>query len=49
MNQDKKARDGRPIFILARGIGKSFIAADVPLEPVAQLLDDAIHQAANGD
>ena len=49
MNQDKKARDGRPIFILARGIGKAFIAADVPLEPVVQLLDHAIHQATNGD
>ncbi len=49
MNQDKKARDGRPIFILAQGIGRAFVAADVPPEPVAQLLDDAIHEAANGD
>ncbi len=48
MHQDKKASQGRPVFVLARGIGRAFVAADTPLELVKQLLDKAIHVAANG-
>ena len=29
MHQDKKVKDGAPTFILARGIGKSFIPRGV--------------------
>lgn len=39
MFQDKKVSGGKPVFILARKIGDSFIARDVPLETVAKLLD----------
>ncbi|MBL8701279.1 MAG: 3-dehydroquinate synthase [Alphaproteobacteria bacterium] len=41
MAQDKKARGGLT-FILARGIGKAFVAHDVPVEPVRELLAAAI-------
>jgi 3-dehydroquinate synthetase len=39
MRQDKKVRDGALTFILARGIGRSFIARDVPAERVRTFLD----------
>ena len=45
MLKDKKASVGRHVFILARGIGQSFVATDVPLDRVRRLLDDAIHTA----
>lgn len=38
MGQDKKVSGGRITFILARGIGKSFIDNDVNMEQVAQIL-----------
>ncbi len=38
MRLDKKTRDGRMIFVLARGIGAAFTSADVPAEAVAALL-----------
>ena len=38
MTQDKKVRRGALTFILARGIGQSFIARDVPAEQVAAFL-----------
>lgn len=38
MDQDKKVVAGRLRFILAHGIGKAFIADDVPRERVAMLL-----------
>lgn len=41
MLQDKKARGGLT-FILARGIGKAFVAHEVPAEPVRRLLERAI-------
>ncbi len=41
MRQDKKVKDGRVTFILARGIGKSFIAHDVELDEVRRMLDAA--------
>jgi len=38
MGQDKKVRQGKLTFILARGIGKAFIAHDVPPEQVGDFL-----------
>ncbi len=42
MRRDKKVRDGKVTFVLARGIGQAFIAEDVLLEDVARLLEGAI-------
>jgi len=42
MGQDKKVVDGKLRFILARGIGEAFVAADVPSEPVLDLLRDGL-------
>jgi len=42
MKLDKKVRDGRITFILARSIGDAFITDDVSLEDVEALLDNAI-------
>ena len=42
MRQDKKASEGRLTFILARGIGQSFITRDVPVEAVRALLREAV-------
>lgn len=42
MAQDKKVIDGRLRFVLARGIGKAFVADDVPPETVRRLLADAL-------
>ena len=42
MAQDKKVRDGRIEFVLARGIGQAFVSRDVDPEMVRQLLDDAL-------
>jgi len=42
MMHDKKTRDGKLTFILARGIGKSFIAKDVAVETVRHALDRAL-------
>ena len=44
MAQDKKVIDGRLRFILARGIGKTFVAEDVPRDLVLTLLSDALSQ-----
>lgn len=41
MAQDKKVRDGRIRFILARGIGRAFVADDVPEDAVRALLNRA--------
>ena len=40
MRRDKKMRDGRLHFVLARGIGQAFTSADVPGEAVDELLRD---------
>ena len=40
MRRDKKMRDGRLHFVLARGIGQAFTSADVPAEAVTDLLRD---------
>lgn len=42
MAQDKKVKGGALTFILARGIGRSFIARDVPVERVRAFLQDEI-------
>ncbi|MDJ0947940.1 MAG: 3-dehydroquinate synthase [Alphaproteobacteria bacterium] len=38
MGQDKKVRDGRLTFVLARGIGSAFLSAEVPEDALRQLL-----------
>ena len=43
MGQDKKVRDGRLRFVLARGIGQAFVTSDVPAEAVLQVLRDSNH------
>ncbi|MFW2544488.1 3-dehydroquinate synthase [Primorskyibacter sp. 2E107] len=40
MGQDKKVIDGQLRFILARGIGQSFVTSDVPREAVLGLLSE---------
>lgn len=42
MHQDKKVKDGQVTFILARGIGRAFVARDVALDEVRRLVDGAI-------
>jgi 3-dehydroquinate synthase len=42
MGQDKKVKAGKLTFILARGIGASFIANDVPPEAVLSFLTDEV-------
>jgi shikimate kinase/3-dehydroquinate synthase len=41
MQRDKKMRDGRLAFILARGLGQAFTTRDVPPEAVLAVLRDA--------
>jgi 3-dehydroquinate synthetase len=38
MRHDKKAQGGRMTFILTKGIGRAFIARDVPEEKVRTVL-----------
>ncbi|MGY2050078.1 3-dehydroquinate synthase [Methylobacterium sp. JK268] len=42
MRQDKKVRDGALTFILARGIGRSFIAPGIDAEAVRGFLNDEL-------
>jgi len=42
MARDKKTEDGRMTFILARGIGKSFISRDVAMDTLNDLLSDIL-------
>ena len=42
MGQDKKVDDGKLRFILARGIGKAFVADDVPHDMVLSVLRDGL-------
>ena len=46
MAQDKKVRDGRIAFVLARDIGDAFVARDVDLGPVRALLAEALAERA---
>ncbi|MBT0956749.1 3-dehydroquinate synthase [Alphaproteobacteria bacterium KMM 3653] len=45
MGQDKKVVDGQLRFILAKGIGASFVTADVPADKVLTLLDEALKES----
>lgn len=45
MGQDKKVRDGKLTFILARGIGEAFVAHDVPSDEVRGFLASEIAAA----
>ena len=42
MAQDKKVKDGAITFVLARGIGKAFLSADVPAEHLRETLNSAL-------
>ena len=42
MSQDKKARGGRVVFVLARGIGRAFIADSVDPLIVERMLTEAL-------
>ena len=44
MGQDKKVVEGQLRFILARGIGTSFVTGDVAKADVLALLEDALAQ-----
>jgi 3-dehydroquinate synthase len=41
MTRDKKVKDGRPRFVLVRGIGQAFAGAEVEPEEIRALLDAA--------
>jgi 3-dehydroquinate synthetase len=41
MATDKKVEHGSLVFVLARGIGKAYVAKDVEIGPVRALLDEA--------
>jgi 3-dehydroquinate synthase len=48
MMHDKKAKEGRLNFVLARGLGRAFTTSDVPLAAVRTLLaDNARHAGLN--
>ncbi len=40
MGQDKKVEDGKPAFILVRGIGEAYVDKDVPLDKLHEFLAD---------
>ena len=42
IGQDKKVERGRLTFILTRGIGKAFIAKDIPPADVAAFLEEKV-------
>jgi 3-dehydroquinate synthase len=42
MAQDKKVRDGRLAFVLARDIGAAFVTREVDLSVVRRLLGDEL-------
>ena len=44
MTQDKKMKDGKLTFVLARGIGKAFLSNDVPVA----MLEDTLKAALGG-
>ena len=45
MRQDKKAKQGRLVFVLVRGIGKAFLTADVEEETLLSFLEDELSVA----
>jgi 3-dehydroquinate synthetase len=42
MRQDKKVKDGRLTFVLARGIGRAFLSRDVEMGQVEALLERSL-------
>jgi len=44
MGQDKKVKDGKLVFILARAIGDAFVASDVDTITVKSVLSDALSE-----
>lgn len=42
MRQDKKASGGKLVFVLARGVGQTFVARDVDIAAVRAVLTDAL-------
>lgn len=46
MGQDKKVKDGKLVFILARAIGDAFVAKDVDTATVKAVLTDALAERA---
>jgi 3-dehydroquinate synthase len=42
MGQDKKVRDGRLGFVLARDIGDAFVARDIDLDSVQSMLSGSL-------
>ena len=42
MGSDKKVEDDRLTFVLAKGIGQSFLSRDVPMDRVLALLEHAV-------
>jgi 3-dehydroquinate synthase len=45
MAQDKKVERGTLVFVLAHGIGKAFVAKDIDIGPVREVLDEALRDA----
>jgi 3-dehydroquinate synthase len=45
MAQDKKVKDGKITFVLARGIGQAFMTSDVDAAAVEDMLNDALQAA----
>jgi 3-dehydroquinate synthase len=44
MAQDKKVKRGKLTFILVRGVGRAFIANDVPADAVKAFLAESLRQ-----
>ena len=42
MGQDKKVRQGRLVFVLARGIGEAFVEREADLDVVRGVLGDGL-------
>ena len=38
MRHDKKVKDGQITFVLARGLGRAFVTADVPMDALKVVL-----------
>jgi 3-dehydroquinate synthase len=48
IGKDKKVKDGRVTFVLARGIGQAFLSEDVPAAALRTVLDAAIKRSGDG-
>ncbi|MTJ81208.1 MAG: 3-dehydroquinate synthase [Telmatospirillum sp.] len=46
--KDKKVRDGRVTFVLARGIGQAFLSPDVPAPALRRVVERALSRAGVG-